>query len=851
MTDRSGDDLWAIAGMLWAEGTYEVALRAMEEARDAYGREHALVDMARADFHIAELLLHYEHLEEAARRALEALRVREALGDVGGVAACELLLARSAAGQRRARDALHYCGQGYRRALAVNHFEVAAACLAMQGDVFLDIAQPTKAANAFYAAIKLYEGLGEPVEQARCALSLAAATSLSGNLAETVRILVEARRILSEAGHPYDRAGCDMSMAVALLEMGSPEDALPRLRDARTVFHNGMQSRSLAQCDLNLGNALRLLGRTAEAAKHLRLARSLFERGKAPVEAAVCSSNLAVVLRDAGDVVEAMKAALEAVAGLDAYRYALPYSGMRASWSRYAAAAYRHAFGLAAQTKDQRLLAELIESARLQAVPTGGDAPPPGATVAAALPSWAIGAGDEPEPRPRTLAQARAGRGLAGLGPMALGTPPAVSVAGRSELGGLRGDAASGDQPVAVEDAARHVGGAGAWWWGTWQVGSRLFWSLIRPGAEPMADSIDLAPGTGAATALREYEEALPRSDETGPGWQVRSRTSVLVADPTGEAALAWRLGSALLPPVLRAALARRAASDDEPLSLVIAPAQVLGRVAFPLLAVAEPRPDGDGARVLDAAVVRLSPPIALVDSCARRVPPRRPSPRPRPLQLAIVGDSGERDYPPVAEALTVDAVEVLGPPSWPAAQPVDRDGLAEHLAAVGQGSPAVCILFGHVEPPDTPDLPATTAFRLTADEEIVAHELLVPEDQTQLFPMPDRVLMLCCSSAGADVSPHGEWTGFGPALLWAGADCVVATSWPMLPIDTAIEVANTLVNAMAGDEDPAAALRREQRRWLARWRSTPPLAPDAPWPPRHPAPYLWALYVVLGVTRT
>ncbi|WP_405788126.1 hypothetical protein [Streptomyces sp. NBC_01367] len=46
-------------------------------------------------------------------------------------------------------------------------------------------------------------------------------------------------------------------------------------------------------------------------------------------------------------------------------------------------------------------------------------------------------------------------------------------------------------------------------------------------------------------------------------------------------------------------------------------------------------------------------------------------------------------------------------------------------------------------------------------------------------FPMPRQVSMLCCDSGDLGRTVSGEWLVLGTAMLWAGSDRLVVTSYP------------------------------------------------------------------------
>ena len=80
------------------------------------------------------------------------------------------------------------------------------------------------------------------------------------------------------------------------------------------------------------------------------------------------------------------------------------------------------------------------------------------------------------------------------------------------------------------------------------------------------------------------------------------------------EPSLAWDLGRLLIPLPLRLELVQRLQAGQPPLPLVVATSPALADVPYPLLAVEETTPEQPlGRRLLEAAVVTLAPPSALI----------------------------------------------------------------------------------------------------------------------------------------------------------------------------------------------------------------------------------------------
>ena len=111
---------------------------------------------------------------------------------------------------------------------------------------------------------------------------------------------------------------------------------------------------------------------------------------------------------------------------------------------------------------------------------------------------------------------------------------------------------------------------------------------------------------------------------------------------------------------------------------------------------------------------------------------------------------------------------------------------------------------------------------------------------------MPHDVVVAACSSSGLEPVTGGEWLGLAPALLWAGADRVVATLWPLWDTPATDHFTASIVGRVAAGQPPPEALRDLMIGALDAAAASAPVNPspaDAP-----PAPGLvWASFVCVA----
>ena len=308
------------------------------------------------------------------------------------------------------------------------------------------------------------------------------------------------------------------------------------------------------------------------------------------------------------------------------------------------------------------------------------------------------------------------------------------------------------------------------------------------------------------------------------------------------EEAFSTALGLALIPDDLRQALAD-AIFDRRPLSVVLA-GNFLALLPVALLGFATP--ERTFVRVLEAAIVRVAPPAVLIDRVGSRDPVATAL---NPLHVACVDP---RDDLPNSHRPPDGARVVLG------GDPDKRDGsatlaaLAAALAPLRPGQPGLLYYSGHAVN-DGLGGDDQDALALAGKDVLSAHALF-SEDAP--LPMPARVQLSACSSAGATGAGGGEWLGLTAAVLWRGARQVIATNWPIWDTPFTADFDHRLADELQRAADPAAALRELQLEALAQWRLSehdlsdreddglPGSASELPFP------LIWAAYTCVGVYR-
>lgn len=685
----------------------------------------------------------------------------------------------------------------------------------------------------------------------------------------------EPKAVRDEAGRPHvevvdvvkELGFCDRTISMCLSRLDRHGDALESMERARASFVTAKLWDDVTDCDAYLGVILNDLGCREEALEALDRARLSYEDRHLSLQLAYCDHNRAAILMDMNQLDEALTTALQALVKYDTSRYMLRHSQHRASWSAQHKKSYALALDLAQRLANPKLVAELVEGARIQGLPPTLPADRHAyqvlnAPVLQAAEEHTRMASDfDIADVPQSIAIAAAG--LTPLTP-----PPKLSLFenSRSELAAL---VSTGlwEGSACLAHAARAAAGDAWWWWGTWAAGEWLHWSLISHDGTVEAGAIALSELT---EPLERLAAALPicREGETRDQAAARANSGALT-NREMEAVLARDLGTILLPLPLRERLL--ATDPTKPLSLVVAPAPLLGQVPFALLGLHNgsnsrsmtSSPDVQSSvgssvnrdtnlrmpRLGELAVLRLGASVPLLEKVAAREQTTRTY-----QKVVTVLDAGDQklmhDTDLVIWGHKLKAPWMQQVLSRPEHLPVltdsmfFRDLVAKEATKRAFGEMLrnkdadVFAYFGHVADARSPDAPAS-AHLFLYDGQLTAAEWLYQADS---YPVPPRVALLGCSSSGAH-SP--EWLTLAPAALWAGARVVVATNWN-IPLwtttemfKTTVKMFNKIVEILLDFDDPASWMQKMFCENLQRWRTEENADP----------PLLWSSLSLVGLS--
>lgn len=859
-----------------APAALEALLLRLEQDREHLVAAGDHLDVADCDQRMATVLdeLGYHAqaerlLERALTTYLDGLR---ALNDPSehplhiDVAECQQRLASARFQQGRHEEARQCLEEAYGRLLRCTTAELGdmAVCGGNLAIVLSALGDQQRAHDLLLAALAASQSVGRHDQVGRWEVNLGNVAVAQGRLFAALAHFARALDTFEVLGLGLDAAYCHHNLGNVHAALGNRDRARYNIETARHHYTANKLVVKVAAGDLSL--ALMDLAEDQPNTSRTRLegARRAFVTAGLVLEGAVCEHALALVARRSGETSLALDRALRALAVIDAHRYTLHDSRLRSSWSLQNAAVYDLCFELAAEADDGPLVAELVESARVQGVPAFNTGDQEGsAALTIALVAAGAGPGfprsplrpdpvppdpsgpdteggtDSPRFGPARVAAAQS-VALAAVGLLPLGPCPAVAIAGHSRLGALDAGLA---RPLTIELGAVRaaVGGADACWLGYWHSGDTLWWSLLRHDQPPASGRIGLFQDSPAHLALARLRQCHPDPlpGESGhEAWMRQHDGALGHRSFEAEGELAAALGAALLPDELAADLRRRASRDEPPMSLVIAPAPILGRVPFALLAVPAAPPEARPLRILESAVVRLTPSAALVHALGGTATPFAGSRR--PLAVAVIDPLGDLAHARTAPA---GARRILAGPCALADQapdisaPATRAELASTLTAVGRGTPGVLVYQGHAVA-GTTGISGTAAL-LLSDGEVRASDLLHADRANATFPFPDRVLLSACSSSGA--AGTAEWLGLGPAALWAGAREVVVTSWSVLDEDAVRNCDLDLARMLRRSDDVAVGLRDLQLAWMADWQRGGA---------SHGPPVVWAAYQVIDAGR-
>jgi hypothetical protein len=698
--------------------------------------------------------------------------------------------------------------------------------------------------------------------------------------------LIRTELLLAQAAiASHDNTLADSS-AYSVLDLadGLAESYLRAGEDLRTATVE--QATAQGNAHLVLAHVAAGSGDDREALKHAEEAIRLCDAGVRGYDTAAAELIATEIFERQGRQGAALRHALTAVAHLDRARYLLPTPRWRAEWIRSNETAYGHALRLATLSGDSRLVAELVEAARLQAVPRAPEtqADTPGVTTLL-LPLLDLG---EPLKQPAEggsfrgldAAALRAAAAQAALGADPLQPSPVLTIDGGSLL--PKAEAAAGRLRVEISEEVTRLAGKDAWWWGGAIADGFYYWA-VRGDGHFDCGRRPIGEGTPAGQTRAELLDATP-----GPGLQEQGSTGVLAGPLSGRAvgsdhphdrerAFAWRLSEAFLPPPVRERAILQLqeqihASHSAPFRLVVSLPAALCRLPVALLALEPPAPQtalADAPRLIEAAVVHYAPSMALLASLVAQPPVPAPSPeKPWPLMVSVVDPTDD-----LVHAHGGDAPRVLliggrrlreqarnsDPKGKLATKATLRKALLDLPSRAG-----LLVYAGHAHP-GHPDAPATGGLVLAspgtshptdevlsaaamsgatagAEQLLSARELLARDGQQPSYPFPARVLLSACSTSGYGGTTEripglaGEWLGVAAAVLHAGANEVVATLFDVLDVRTTAKFERRLVALLRSTPDAASAVRQAQVEALSEWRHS-----------RRLPPLIWAPYACLG----
>lgn len=483
----------------------------------------------------------------------------------------------------------------------------------------------------------------------------------------------------------------------------------------------------------------------------------------------------------AGSHAARLRIATRALMELDGTRYRLAAQSSRTSWSRRFQRALSVALDAAHREQEHTFIAELLEFARIQALPaTTGEA-----------------AGD-----------------------IVLSTPPVVQLRGCARL--ARPGEPGRPDPVALENAANRAAGRGAWWLSYWEADDWLYWALIPPGASDIRTGREsIAASSDLGRDLATLQHALPNllAGEDTAAADFRIARSPLLCDPAAELRLSTRLGRHLLPTQLIAA-ARAHDRGAGRLPLAIAPSASLGLIPWGLLAAL--RHGGRHDRLLGLCDWVLAPSAALVSQA-----PRGSTASQTPLALSIADTTDRSPFGVLpgarsqAQALPT-SVSVLGGQHW-ARDVASVSAFEQKLKQLG---PDITVAFfchavrGSSLEPSRGGLVLATPTQASVEGDALEHlEILSPGRIFAMaargVPMPAQVLLQACDTSALSDAASGEWLTIAPAFVGAGSREVIATLFPTPDISLADD---PVIQAAIDGRSLSGALALMQRTNLARW---------------------------------
>ncbi len=304
-------------------GRYDEAMAVGKAARRVLAREGDARSLYRLDTNLANILHRTDRPAAALRAYDRALASAERLGDEAGrhwiafnrgnVLTSLGKYAEAEAAYRQARAGAEALGET--RVVALVDYSLGYLCLQRS--------EYGQAYATLDTARSAFEALGDTFNLAHCHLDLA---ELLLEINSFVRARQQARRarvLFDRLGLRYEGAKATLFLAVAALGEGADDRAAELIADTAHAFRQEGNRAAEAQCDLLAGELARRAGRRREAASRLARAEARFTAEKLKLRAA------AAALRQAGLAIE-RKDRIAAAGHLTRSRRLL--RGLRSPW---------------------------------------------------------------------------------------------------------------------------------------------------------------------------------------------------------------------------------------------------------------------------------------------------------------------------------------------------------------------------------------------------------------------------------------------------------------------------------------------------------------------------------------
>lgn len=502
---------------------------------------------------------------------------------------------------------------------------------------------------------------------------------------------------------------------------------------------------------------------------------------------------------DKGDDATALKWYLEAFEGLDAQRYRFAGLAERAYFVALNRRIPESALRLAVALQEHKLVVELLEFARAQTVPNS--------TQVGLNQGGSEGTSIEQSPALAAAASATGAR-------ISLRPAPRVSVGGRSRIRRRRIAGAERPPKIELTDTLRRLGGSPTWWLSYYDVGDDLIWALAKESGHCQSGIISLDAKSMAGVMLTALTDATPgrRPDEPLFDYESRRRSSFWLdaSRIDEEQRFAMGAGELLLPAPLRSSLV----GGEDVATVFVSPSPRLGMIPFPLLGL-DRLADGTLLRLVHRARLINGPSLALVEYSSTPSEPGL-----HPLSLIVADSVGGLVHARRSVELADPGTTVLGGVELPATR-------SRVLAELSKCRPAsTALIAGHHEPGMGSGGIVTAS--VTGSEEVL-NAVNVISHAVDGGKVPRRVVLSCCDSADIAASTGDEWLGVAPAMVFAGAQQVFATVFPLEDSEDLATFERSLVESVRDASDPVESLRLLQVDALRRWadpteRRTPPI---------------------------